>query len=104
MRYIEANPLRAGLVSRPEDWKWSGLHLRMNDPETAGRIMKAWPVDMPNDYLQTVNQPLQRVFLDQVRTSVVRGRPLGMIEWVEKKVSEYGLESTVREPHRPRSK
>ena len=27
-RYVEANALRAGLVAKAEDWKWSGLHGR----------------------------------------------------------------------------
>jgi len=27
--YVELNPLRAGLVERPEDWRWSSAHLRM---------------------------------------------------------------------------
>ncbi len=29
-RYIEANPLRAGLVARAEDWRWSSLWAREN--------------------------------------------------------------------------
>ena len=28
LRYIEANPMAAGLVSRAEDWCWSSLHER----------------------------------------------------------------------------
>src|SRR5438093_3976224 len=27
LRYVERNPLRAGLVRRAEDWPWSSLHL-----------------------------------------------------------------------------
>ena len=26
--YIEANPVRAGLVEDPEDWKWSSARVR----------------------------------------------------------------------------
>jgi len=104
MKYIEANPLRAGLVSKAEAWRWGSLYLRTTSSELIGKILATWPVDMPNDYLETVNQPLQKIFLDQVRNSVVRGRPLGRVEWVEKKVDEYGLESSMREPHRPKLK
>lgn len=28
--YIENNPVKAGLVSRPEDWRWSSAHERLN--------------------------------------------------------------------------
>ena len=29
IHYIEQNPVVAGLVSRPEDYRWSSAHLRM---------------------------------------------------------------------------
>ena len=28
IKYIEDNPLKAGLVTRPEDWQWSSARLR----------------------------------------------------------------------------
>jgi REP element-mobilizing transposase RayT len=28
--YVENNPVKAGLCSRPEDWKWSSAHARAN--------------------------------------------------------------------------
>ena len=33
VRYIEQNPVRSGLVARPEDWRWSSArpHLRATD-------------------------------------------------------------------------
>jgi len=32
-RYLELNPVRAGLVKNPEDWHWSsaGLHIKVQD-------------------------------------------------------------------------
>ncbi|MEK7857590.1 MAG: transposase [Elusimicrobiota bacterium] len=36
-KYIHNNPVRAGLVSRPEDWPWSG-HNQMADPPGWGLI------------------------------------------------------------------
>ena len=31
IQYIEANPVRSGLVEKPEDWKWSSAYTRVND-------------------------------------------------------------------------
>jgi REP element-mobilizing transposase RayT len=31
LRYIALNPVRAGVVSRPEDWRW-GAHRHLTDP------------------------------------------------------------------------
>lgn len=41
-RYVEANPLRAGLVERAEQWQWSGLWRRMHG---SGQLrLSSWPV------------------------------------------------------------
>ena len=53
-RYIEANPLKAGLVSRAEHWKWGSLWER----ETKGRsILDPSPLWLPDNYLEQVNRP-----------------------------------------------
>jgi REP-associated tyrosine transposase len=36
--YVEENPVRAGLVSRPSDWKWSSAHL-----SNRRIVTKPWP-------------------------------------------------------------
>ena len=33
MRYVEGNPIAAGLVSRASDWEWSSLRMRMTDKD-----------------------------------------------------------------------
>ncbi len=35
--YIESNAQRAGIVARPEDYKWSSLYIRLNDPDDAAQ-------------------------------------------------------------------
>ena len=37
VRYIEDNPVKAGLVQRPEDWKWSSAAAPFRTAEMAGR-------------------------------------------------------------------
>jgi putative transposase len=39
LRYVERNPLGAGLVTRAEDWSWSSLHGRAR----GGRRRPGWP-------------------------------------------------------------
>jgi len=36
MDYIERNPVKAGLVERPEDWKWSSARLRAQSGQQPG--------------------------------------------------------------------
>lgn len=97
MKYIEANPLRANLVNRAEDWKWGSLYARTEKTNCASKILKAWPVDMPSDYIDEVNRPLPKMIIEQIRESVIRGRPLGDEIWVNGAIGRYKLEYTIRQ-------
>jgi putative transposase len=99
-RYLEANPLRAGLVERAEDWRWSGLWHRLNG---SGELpLSAWPVERPRNWLARVNRELHDEQIEQIRISVQRGRPLGRDNWVRRVALRLGLTYTLRGPGRPR--
>jgi hypothetical protein len=42
LRYIHRNPVRAGLVARPEDWPWSSLRHYATGEESAVEIESQW--------------------------------------------------------------
>jgi REP element-mobilizing transposase RayT len=42
--YIEENPVRAGLVQSPSDWKWSSAH-----PHSQAYLTKPWPWSFEKD-------------------------------------------------------
>ncbi len=52
LRYIESNPLPAGLVKRAEDWRWSSLYER-NHPEPL--LISPSAVDLPSQWNEIVN-------------------------------------------------
>jgi REP-associated tyrosine transposase len=54
LRYIEANPVAAGLVHRAENWPWSSLAARENGDSTLSRL----PFSLPEDWRDIVNIPL----------------------------------------------
>jgi putative transposase len=74
LRYVERNALRAELVSRAEDWRWSSLPgWRRGDP-------LLWRGEAPvrdERWLERVNEPLSVSDLQRLRHSVQRGRPYG---------------------------
>ena len=43
-RYVERNPLRAGLVARAEDWRWSSLWRRGKEGLSTPPWLSPWPV------------------------------------------------------------
>jgi len=57
-RYVERNPLRAGLVERAERWQWSSLHERRT-PDPAVPLVCV-PVLAGLAWVDFVNQPASR--------------------------------------------
>jgi len=48
-RYVERNPIRAGLVAKAEDWPWSSASPMALSPDRP--VLSAWPVSKPADWL-----------------------------------------------------
>ncbi|MEN6451927.1 MAG: transposase [Thermoguttaceae bacterium] len=103
--YVERNALRAGLVERAEDWRWSSLW-RWRHPEVTEDVppLTSWPVERPRRWLQQVNRPQSKADLDALHTSVQRGRPFGSAVWQATTAENLGLESTSRPRGRPRKR
>jgi REP-associated tyrosine transposase len=54
IRYVEANPLKAGLVKRAEDWRWSSLWLRLHgDPDG---LLEQCPIELPPNWADYINK------------------------------------------------
>jgi REP-associated tyrosine transposase len=96
LRYAERNPLRAGLVKRAQDWRFSSLHARLHGPQELRELLSEWPIERPVDWVQEVNRPQTDAELDAIRLSLRRGRPLGQEKWVKQTAARYDLESTLR--------
>jgi len=102
LRYVERNPLRAGLVRRAEDWPWSSLACRLAGGAVALRRLHPWPVAVAADWVRTVNEVQTAAELAALRLSVARGRPFGSEVWVQAVVQRLGLQSSIRPRGRPR--
>ena len=94
LRYVERNPLRAGLVEKAEKWRWSSLHRKE-------AFLSNWPVPKPKDWNIFVNRPETASELEAIRTSAQRGRPFGEASWIKNTSERLGLEFTLRTRGRP---
>jgi putative transposase len=101
LRYVERNPVGAGLVDRAEHWRWSGLWGRLHGDEAIKSVLSPWPVVRPRNWLDRVNAALSAKELRSVRASLERGRPFGADDWVKRTVLELKLEHTIRPEGRP---
>jgi hypothetical protein len=94
VRYVERNPLRANLVPKAEDWRWSSLA----EPPW----LDPGPCRRPADWREYVNRPLTLAETERLRQSVQRGTPYGRAEWMEQTAARLGLEASLRPRGRPR--
>lgn len=102
IRYVEQNPLRAKLVRRAENWRWSSLWRREKGSTKEKKLLSKLPIELPDNYLTIVNTIPDGDTLETIRTSVNKGVPFGSTKWVDKMVKKFGLENTLRGPGRPR--
>lgn len=102
LRYVERNPLRAGLVPGMADWPWSSAACRLAGGEAAARRLHPWPVPYPPTWSAWLEEPQTAAEVAAVRQSVVRGRPYGSEPWVRSVVERLGLQSSIRPRGRPR--
>jgi putative transposase len=100
LRYIERNPLRAGLATRAEDWPWSSLPAWSRAALLP--FLHAGPVPRPLDWVDHVNTPLHESELKHIRQCVRRGMPFGHADWTNATAAQLGLEDTLRPRGRPR--
>jgi putative transposase len=102
LRYVERNPLRAGLVGRAELWRWSSLWQRLSPKALLRDRLAPWPVPEPGDWLERVNEAQTEGEVAAVRLSVARGAPFGAAPWQGETARRLGLESTLRPRGRPK--
>ncbi len=101
-RYVERNALRAGLVSKAENWRWSSLWRWSQGSSKDKDFLSSWPVRRATNWLDFVNEPQNETEVEAIRQSIARGCPLGDESWSRRIVTKLKLESTLRPRGRPK--
>ncbi len=104
-RYVERNPVRANLVNRAEQWRWSSLYRWQNGSREDKQILSPWPVPggkRPPNWVNRVNLPETEDELNALRRSSNRCQPFGHLAWQQEMCQRFDLQSTFRPRGRPR--
>jgi putative transposase len=87
MRYIELNPVRAGLSAQPQDWKWSSAahHLGLARDELLTEHELYWslgntPFEREHAYREFVSQGVPALEQVQFTEGALRGRAVGALK------------------------
>ena len=83
VRYVERNPVRAGLVKRAEAYPWSSAQAHVRGEEhillDTNNLIQGIP-----DWKKYLEEPTQKELLKSFRLHSKTGRPLGGDEFVQK--------------------
>lgn len=74
VRYIELNPVRAGLCDRPEEWRWSSVHAHSSDQSDDIVNAAAMRVFI-NDWSRYLSDAGSAEEIDFLRRQTRSGRP-----------------------------
>jgi putative transposase len=109
LRYIEANPLRARMVTDLAAYRWSSYPVHgLGRDDALVRPLPCWEslgrveVGRQAYWRRWVHEPLTERELAAVRQSVVSGRPYGAEPWVQATAAALGLGLAHRPRGRPR--
>lgn len=80
VRYVERNPVRAGLMTRAEQWPWSSAaaHCGLQSDALLSRIAMPWPVPDWSEYLMAEEEAMVKTLRQRTRT----GRPAGSCDFL----------------------
>ncbi len=109
LRYIEANPLRANLVKRADEYRWSSFAAHgkgkldeLLDPTTPYEALAVRPAVRNRRWSAYVHQEPEEAELAAIRRSNERGLPFGEPSWVKRLANRLNLDLTIRPRGRPK--
>ncbi len=98
MRYIELNPVRAGLAEGPGDWPWSSGHAHLTG-EGYPLIGDVWTmIDYIGDWEHYLVLDVEEAGRQRLRLHSRTGRPLGDTQFVEALEQRLGRFLRKRKP------
>jgi putative transposase len=109
LRYIEANPLRAGIVADLAEYRWSSYAVHglgetneLVSPLVTYDELANSPAGRQRKWAEKVHQPMQEAMAGAIRRSVETGLPYGNRQWVTRLANRLDLDLTIRPRGRPR--
>jgi putative transposase len=79
VRYVELNPVRAGLCSHPEEWRWSSVHAHLCKQDDKLVTVKPMLDLISSDWKMYLNYCDSSEEVKKIRKHNSTGRPLGNV-------------------------
>ena len=80
--YVAMNPVRARLVDKAADWRWSSVHAHLSPTERDGLTSTAAVLERVPDLAHRIGAGEDAVKSERLRRAETIGRPLGTAEFI----------------------
>jgi len=102
IRYVENNPVRAGIVREPKDYTWSSARAHCDIVSDGILSDTCHLCDEIDDWSQYLRDDETAEVLEQLKMNVISGRPCGDEEFIKEVEAVVGKSLTIRPRGRPR--
>jgi len=104
IRYIERNPVRAGIVNCAEDYLWSSAaaHAGQCEDSLLSRLTKQQRPVLENEWVQWLSEGDNLQKMSVIRRNIEKGLPCGSERFVHKLEAITGISLGYRAQGRPR--
>ena len=99
MRYVEQNPVRAGLCKRPDQWRWSSIHANLAG-RTDGLVDTRATRKVVSNWHEYTGSPVSAELQDSLRKCTRNGRPAGASKFIDDVEASIGKRVRKRKPGR----
>ncbi|MGI9330888.1 MAG: REP-associated tyrosine transposase [Gammaproteobacteria bacterium] len=100
VRYIELNPVRAGLCVQPSDWPWSSVHAHLTRKDD--KLVSVEPMlNRVSDWPAYLSVSNDEDTINTIRQHTRSGRPAGGPQFIEQVSRICGRDLAPRRPGRP---
>ena len=97
MKYVEMNPVRAGLCKRAAEWRWSSVHANLGDGND-GIVDKSEVRKIITDWREFLAGEENSELVDSLRSQTSTGRPIGNDGFVDALEQKTGRRIRRRKP------
>ncbi len=104
IRYVENNPVRARIVEKPHEYKWSSAKSHVYGETNAILSDDCYLVKEKDNWLEYLMETDDPVMIDNIRHSSKTGRPCGDELFIEKMENLIGRKLRALPKGRPRKK
>ena len=89
-------------MKKAQDWQWGSAYRRTQGTPQEKALLSDTIIELPEDYLEWLNEKEDAGTLSRIRQSVSKGTPFGAAKWVERMVDKFDLLLTTRLRGRPK--